>query len=214
MNREAAKGTVLPDRQTTLLHSLLPHIRRMGRAESSRESFQEVFEAYYDRVRHFFLGRGLAPEECRDLIQETFLRVYQGKGVFGSTGEFEAWLFQIALNVYRNAKRAKYAVKRNVHEESLDQWMEEHREGVPGRGGEAWSNPLEQFLDRERRFLLASALTRLPRQMRRCMVLRIHHELKYRDIADKLEISVETVKAHLYQGKQRLQELLDDLSKD
>lgn len=211
MIREVAKGAVLPDRQATIPqpHALLDHIRRIGRADPPKEDFQRIFEVYYDRVRYFFLRRGLAPERSRDLTQETFLRVFQGKGVFGSTGEFEAWLFQIALNVYRNAQRAEHAAKRSIYEESLDAWMKQHQEGIPERDEDAWKNPLDRFLEQEQRLLLAEALGKLPAQMRRCMVLRIHHELKYREIAERVDISVETVKAHLYQGRQRLQELLN-----
>ena len=44
----------------------------------------------------------------------------------------------------------------------------------------------------------------MPDQMRRCCLLRYDKELKYKDIADEMGISIETVKAHLHQARKRL----------
>ena len=57
---------------------------------------------------------------------------------------------------------------------------------------------------RERREALAVAMARLPPQMRQVLALRVDQDLKYREIATVLQISVETVKAHLFQARQRL----------
>jgi DNA-directed RNA polymerase specialized sigma24 family protein len=44
--------------------------------------------------------------------------------------------------------------------------------------------------------------------MRRCLLLRIGEELKYREIAETLQISIQTVKTHLARGRARLRERL------
>jgi DNA-directed RNA polymerase specialized sigma24 family protein len=46
--------------------------------------------------------------------------------------------------------------------------------------------------------------------MRQVLALRLDQDLKYREIATLLRISVETVKAHLFQARQRLREELDE----
>ena len=50
----------------------------------------------------------------------------------------------------------------------------------------------------------------LPPQMRRAITLRVDQDLKYREIASLLQISVETVKAHLFSARKRLREELGD----
>ncbi len=45
--------------------------------------------------------------------------------------------------------------------------------------------------------------------MRRCLLLRVDQDLKYREIAELLRISIETVKAHLFQARQLLRVRLE-----
>jgi DNA-directed RNA polymerase specialized sigma24 family protein len=46
--------------------------------------------------------------------------------------------------------------------------------------------------------------------MRRCLALRVEQDLKYREIASVMRLSIDTVKAHLFQARQRLKETLGD----
>jgi RNA polymerase sigma-70 factor (ECF subfamily) len=64
------------------------------------------------------------------------------------------------------------------------------------------------MLQRERSLLLRQAIDRLPDQMRKCLVLRVDHEMKYKEIAVVLRLSPETVKVHLARARRQLQEEL------
>src|SRR5206468_721278 len=57
--------------------------------------------------------------------------------------------------------------------------------------------PLDLVLTEEREERLYRAMADLPPQMRRCVMLRVVGDLKYREIAVILRVSVDTVKAHL-----------------
>jgi RNA polymerase sigma factor (sigma-70 family) len=64
--------------------------------------------------------------------------------------------------------------------------------------------------EKERREALAQGIQELPPQMRQVLALRIERELKHREIAAVLRISVDTVKAHLFQARQRLRAVLGE----
>lgn len=189
---------------------LLHHVRRLGRGRESAESFRFVYDHYFDRVRWFFANRGHSFEDARDLSQDTFVRVYKGRerGVFESTDDFDAWLFQIALNVHRNALRARHAAKRHAPEESLDQWIEERGEAPPGPEEARESDPLDDFLDRELKTVVARRLKELPPKMRHCYLLSLHHDWTYRQIAEHVGIQEGTVKAHVFQARRKLEDLV------
>jgi RNA polymerase sigma-70 factor, ECF subfamily len=51
-------------------------------------------------------------------------------------------------------------------------------------------------------------MRQLPEQMRRCTELRVIHDFSYKEIAELMEISINTVKAHLHQAKKELSERL------
>ena len=72
---------------------------------------------------------------------------------------------------------------------------------VPGR-------QLDSLLDEERWRALRAAVAELPEQMRDCLILRLYHQLSYREIAVIKKISIETVKAHLSRARKKLQEKL------
>jgi RNA polymerase sigma-70 factor (ECF subfamily) len=52
-------------------------------------------------------------------------------------------------------------------------------------------------------------LQQMPEQMRRCFLLRFGEEMKYREIAEVMSISIQTVKSHLHQARARLREGLE-----
>jgi len=199
---------------------VLYHARRLDDPAGQEAAYRFLYDTYYDRLRRFFSRQRVGPEKARELTQDTFLRVFRGKGEFHSGEELEAWLFRIARNVYLNHDRERRAKKRRAVEQSLEQWMEQHGPAIPENPGKETASPLDTYLDRERQVVLAEALTRLPARMRRCFVLRQYHGLAYEEIAEVLGVSVGTVKAHLHQAKSRLiEELADyrerfDLSQD
>ncbi len=74
---------------------------------SLEQDYKQIFERYYRPVCCFFVNRGIPTDKSRDLTQETMLRVYQGLRSYGTDGNFDGWLFQIAANVWRNELRRR-----------------------------------------------------------------------------------------------------------
>jgi RNA polymerase sigma-70 factor (ECF subfamily) len=186
-----------------------------GREERKRLSEEEkhvlyraLFDDYYRPTFYFFARRGFDIETVRDLTQETFLRVYRGLDGYRSDADYRTWIRAIARNLYLNHWRGFHADKRQRVELSLDEAFEGR--GVPERTEGSWDlDPEEEALQGERRERLRRALERLPPQARRCQQLRLEG-LKYREIATVLGISLQAVRSHLAQGRQRLEEILGE----
>src|SRR5262245_53172121 len=164
------------------------------------ESFRKIFHHYSRIIYKFFAKRGFNEAECEDLVQETFMRVHRNLDSFRGDAQFGTWLFQVSANVYKNELRSRMAQKRDAQEVSLE-------DGDP-LGGTGVSldpeeeSPLEGMLTEERREVLLRAMAELPTQMRRCVELRVTQDLKYREIAVLMGVSIDTVKAHLFQARQ------------
>ena len=180
--------------------------------EDRELKFESLFERYSQPVAYFFARRGFSPEECSELAQETFLGAYKGMDRFRNDSKVETWLFTIAANIWRNELRSRSAEKREGQEVPLDDSRENSGprliEVLAGDEG-----PLEGLLEMERRSRVRAALEELPPQMRRCLVLRIDRQLKYREIAELQQISIDTVKSQLYQARERLRASLRDESR-
>lgn len=175
------------------------------------ESSRKLFQLHYRKVIGFFRRRGFSMEDSRDLTQDVFARVFNAIDTFRRESRFERWLFEIALNVYRNKLRSLGAEKREGVEVPIDVSLNE--EGIPGARVEPVSeetSALDSMVERERRAKLVAALKELPPQMRACCELRYIQGLKYHEIATAMKISIETVKAHLHQARKRLIENLGE----
>ena len=182
--------------------------QRLRHGPGREESFRLLFNRFYWPLFRFFEHRRFSTEECQDLIQETFLRVYRGIESFRGEARWEHWLFRIASNTAIKAVRHRTAGKRAGREVSLA--GEEAADAPPAaaggspRGAEAPA-PLRQLLGKEMRELLAQAVAGLPAQMRRCVRLRVFQDLDYDEIAEILQISPSTVKVQLFKARKRLQ---------
>lgn len=182
-------------------------------ASPSDRRFHRLHSRYQQSITAFFARRGFAAEECRDLTQETFLRVFQNIEDLRDEAAETRWLFTVATNIYRNEVRHRSADKRRAPVVSLDEASERgHQfEDAPAHGGASRPAPLADALAAERRRLLRAALSELPPRMRRCTLMRVSQGLKYREIAAVLQISTDTVKVQLHQARKRLADRLGDL---
>ena len=73
---------------------------------------------------------------------------------------------------------------------------------------------LDSVLGHEQRRAMRDAVRRLPEQMQRCLTLRLYHELKYKEIASVMNLKIDTVKAHLFQARKRLEVDLSQYSNE
>jgi RNA polymerase sigma-70 factor (ECF subfamily) len=173
------------------------------------ENFRKLFERFRQPIFSYFRRKGFSDEESLDLTQDSFLQVARSLDTFRGNSRFPVWLFGVVSNVYRTQIRRRHAERREGVEVSMDEAPGLDRTASatirPGEG-----SALDLAIARERRTSVRAALEDLPPQMRRCCVLRYERGLKYQEIATLMGISIETVKAHLHQGRKRLAERLED----
>ena len=132
-----------------------------------------------------------------DLAQETFARLFAARATYQAKARFSTYLWRIALNLCRDEHRR---VERRK-EELLDA---NACESAPSAVA-AMPDPADRLLvDRERASLVRDALARLPETHRTVVMLRHYEGLKFREIADVLNIPEGTVKSRMAQGLTQL----------
>jgi RNA polymerase sigma-70 factor, ECF subfamily len=192
-------------------------IRAFKAGSNPEACFEQIFACYSGMIRRFFMRKGMSPEDCYDLTQETFLSVFRGLKDFRQEAQFESWLFTIATNTFYSELEMRKAKKRAAVTLSLDQ---EYHDGdgdsftigsrLPAEG----ASPVEHALEHEKLALVRQEMLRLPDQMRRCIMLRVVNDLSYQEIADQMGIALGTVKAHIHQARKALQERLHPYFKE
>ena len=179
-------------------------VQELQAGNNREENFKHLFARYYPPLKSFFGKRGLSQEECNDLIQETFINIFQGIGRFQHDARFDTWLYRIATNIWKNTLRARATQKRDAAEVELG------AEVAHTSGPDPEQEALTEEEARLERQALRRELDRLPPRMRRCLLLRIDQGMKYREIAEVLGVAINTVKSLLHEGKKRLRDSLGD----
>jgi RNA polymerase sigma-70 factor, ECF subfamily len=161
----------------------------------------------YQRELYGYLRRYLGdPSLADDVFQATFLQLYVKSSQFEEGRPFRPWLYTIATNQAIDALRR---VGRHPTV-SLDQSSSE------GPDGEVHSlmdmiesretDPFEHTFAEERRRVVRSAVEKLPDFLKQVLILAYYQGLKYKDIAEILDIPVGTVKSRLHTALTKLHE--------
>jgi RNA polymerase sigma-70 factor (ECF subfamily) len=173
-------------------------------------NFRLLFDCYHGQVYRFFERKGMPHEDCRDLSQETFLAAFRKIEDLRDESHFPGWLFSIARSIFYGELDRKHAGKRAgvmvIPIVSNNHPGEPTVTDVPDLRGD--SDLLRGLLDKEKLEHVLAAFRDLPRQMCRCLELRIVGGNSYQEIATIMGISINTVKAHLHKAKKELQQRL------
>ena len=143
-----------------------------------------------------FLTRLAPADRVPDLVQETFLRVHRAGSGYRENGHFSTWLFQIALNVARDATRRA----RPVHPLPTEE--------PPARGESAEVD----FARREVGERVSRAVAELPAALREVIALRHDAGMNFEEMARQLGIPATTLKSRFAAALRRLRESLRDLN--
>lgn len=183
---------------------MVRQIQRCGRLE---EDFKRLFREYEPQIRASLLKAGWLQSDAEDLCQEIFLRVYRGIGIesFDSRSSFEAWMWTVVRNARSNARRKAVSKKPENWSISLEPRPEPDDDDGPALPElvDPGRDPLDQVLAEERSKLLQEALDRLPKGVRRCLLLRLHG-WSDKEIARLLDVAVATVRKQVQKGRKRL----------
>lgn len=156
---------------------------------------------YYDResvaLRRYLLFLGLDSETSQEIVQEAFLKLHQHVLAGGDRTNLRAWLYRVTHNLCRNAQTAFHAAK-------TDSLPDATFAGEPPSPAVSIE---DELLAQERAARMRQAIEQLTPAQKDCVLLRAQG-LKYREIADVLNLSVSTVGENIQRGLQKLKELL------
>jgi RNA polymerase sigma-70 factor (ECF subfamily) len=146
------------------------------------------------------------PEDAADLTQEAFIRLFRALPQYNGESRFTTWLYRLVVNMGRDELRRR---GRQVQIAPPAPEEEETDQVASVADDDRWADP-EQALDsRELRDQVRRALGQLEEHYRLVLTLYYFEEMKYTDIAEILDIPLNTVKSHIRRGKERLATILE-----
>lgn len=147
-------------------------------------SYEQAYISCRDKVFYYFLKKTRSEEDARDLLQTTFLKLWQYRASLNEDYSLDQHLFNIAYTVYVDAVRKQRKAQRIGQALSNDASPEES--SAP--------DPMET---KEMDHRLHRLLEQLPAERKKVFILHRLEGYSYKEIAIQLSISVKTVDNHV-----------------
>lgn len=155
----------------------------------------QLFDEMRDRLLRYLLALGLSLHDGEEIVQESFLLLFQHLRQGKSRENLRGWIFRVGRNL---ALKQRSANQRNVSR------TVEFDDDAPGQNVDSGMNPEEALRSKQRQRQLLAVVGALPEQDQSCLYMRASG-LKYREIAQALGISLGSVAASLARSLAKLE---------
>jgi len=160
-------------------------------------AFSTLIDRYYPIILAYLLRQTGEPEWARDLVQETFIDAFRALDQLPEDRSFRAWLFVVARNNYRHARRRR-RLRQIV---SLDWLLENRRHTTLATDDDTRSYAEQDAVQR--------SLSQLSPNLREALVLvSLGYSLK--EVAEILGITHAAARQRVSRGLRQLQTILTD----
>lgn len=164
---------------------------RILNINKSRIKFDDVLKDYERPIYHYIRRMVVDHDDTADIMQETFLKVYQGLGNLRDEKALKSWVYKIATNeALRFLSRRREELLSVIDENEL----------LLGRLAEG------EYVDYDDKMAVdfQKALLSLSEQQRLVFNMRYYDELSYDEISDITGCSVGTLKVQYHNAKERI----------
>ncbi|MFD2168596.1 RNA polymerase sigma factor [Tumebacillus lipolyticus] len=161
-------------------------------ASGNDAALDMIIIRYHKPLFGYLYRLTLDEKVAEDLVQETFVAIYQ-QGQQGIVPQrFKPWLYKIATNACKD-----YWKKASFRKESLQAPPREQTSQV--------ANLIERQVERQ---WMIDALNQLPIMYRTVLYLRFYQDLKYSEIASVVDLPINTIKTQVGRGLKKLECIL------
>ena len=176
---------------------------REGDGTAQGKLMQVWYKRIYNFGYKFFFDHDLAME----VAQKTFIAMHRNITNLQDADRFRPWLYTIAVNCCREELRKRKSA-RSISLHDLRPGEEEESKSWE-TAGHRHDNPERVLLQTELSDLLQNCLRLLSDEQREVVIMKEYEGLKFREIAQALNISENTVKSRMYYGLEALKRILE-----
>ena len=165
-------------------------------------AFNELLKRYkskvYSKIMMYVRDRAVA----EDIFQDTFVRAIHAlkEGNYNEEGKFSAWVLRIAHNLcidyFRNVKKMPMTRERDEYN-PFDFISSEERTSEEDR------------MKREVKADMKKLLNLLPDEQKEIVMMRLHYDMSFKEIADQLDISINTALGRMRYALINLRKLIE-----
>ncbi len=162
-------------------------------SEGNTEAFESIYKAYSGFVYNVAYRVVNNIDEAQEITQEVFLTVYRKLKSFKFKSSLKTWVYRIAVNM-----AIDYARKRSREQDHTVLYEDNNKLNKA-------IDPVSENIDREQQVkTISTLLDALSPDQRVCIVLRSIEGLSYQEIAESLNLNINTVRSRLKRARETL----------
>jgi RNA polymerase sigma-70 factor, ECF subfamily len=159
-------------------------------------AFNLLVNRWQEPIFRFTYGYFGNISDSDDVTQKTFIKAYQKIESLKETEKFSAWLYRIANHLCIDQTRQNHRRESSL----LENWKKNSETVSP-------ITPEITLEKNELSLLIHKALLSIPDDQRTVIILKEYEGLKFREIAEILEESENTIKSRMYYGLKALRKV-------
>ena len=167
-------------------------------------TYKALFRRYYPSLI-FYATRLVGEEAAEDVVQDVFVELWKRKDHIEIGDQIQAFLYRAvytrALNVlkHRSVEDGYCVAMEEINQRRAEFYQPDNNEVI------------RRIEDKELRKEIHDAINELPDKCKEVIKLSYLHDMKNKEIADILGVSLRTVEAHMYKALKYLRGRLDPL---
>ncbi len=161
----------------------------------SPRAFETLFQRHHKKLYAYLMQLLNSKEDAEEIVQESFIKIWEKRENFLEGYPFDAYLFKIAKNSFLNHNRKK--VNQRIFEDYLEYADELSSD-----------NTDDYVIFKETLDIINAIIQEMPPRRREIFNLRKTEGLSRQEIAEKLQISVITVDSQLLKANNFMKEKL------
>jgi RNA polymerase sigma-70 factor (ECF subfamily) len=183
----------------------------VGLKNGDQDVFKKLVEQHQVPLVRLCKGFLHDEEDARDIVQETFIEVFESIHHFRQDARLSTWLYRIAVNKSLNLLRKKKINRLLV---SLDVFSAKETNDVEyGTTGPGQNLPGDKLEKNEKMKQIRKAVDSLPGNQRIVFILNKYMDLTNKEVAEVMDISLSAVESLMHRAKMNLQKKLFNLYK-
>lgn len=160
--------------------------------QGNNQSFNQLVKRYQGRI--YWTARRIvnSHEDADDVVQNVFLKMYEGLKNFRGDSNLFTWLYRITVNDSLNRLRKKRFLQFVPYEEYLE---DKYQTGESAD---------DKVIRQEYQTALERAIEKLPPKQRAVFTMRYFNETPFEELANILNKSVGGTKANYFQAVKKI----------
>ena len=153
--------------------------------------FEEIYNEHYHVLCSYAQRFVFNPEDAREIVQGVFVKIWKIRETLPDDIHFKTYLYTAVRN--RCLDYLKHLKIINNYKAEL---LKQVSEAIQNNSN-TLETPLEGLITKELEEKIMAAIDSLPEKGREVFILSRFEGMKYKEIAEKLNISVNTVETHM-----------------